>query len=212
MKPCTHAEHQHVLAGQLEDAEPLHADWMTAWHTFGGLPELFDAGLAMRHPLQRVRAALAPWALFVSEHAGTWLLAGNFCVAGSSTLVPAWLLHAVHILPERFPCHAAVHVLFCEHGAAGHSAVLELKATRACTVCLRGLRAGLPAEAGADGEHVPAGGGDRQRELPGGRARAAGHAGGARGGALRLRIAGGCGHRCARPCRRSLVRRIKSTG
>ncbi|KAK9826109.1 hypothetical protein WJX81_004279 [Elliptochloris bilobata] len=42
-----------ALAGQLEDAEPLHSNWMAAWRAFGGLPELFDGGLAMRHPLQR---------------------------------------------------------------------------------------------------------------------------------------------------------------
>ena len=85
--PAPLLKHQRVLAGQLEDAEPLHADWMAAWRTFGGLPELFDAGLAMRHPLQR---ALAPCPLFVSEHAGTCVACRHtLCGGVLSTVRPA---------------------------------------------------------------------------------------------------------------------------
>jgi hypothetical protein len=42
-------------AGQTEDAALLHGNWTAAWKTFGWLPELFDAGVTQRHPLQRVR-------------------------------------------------------------------------------------------------------------------------------------------------------------
>lgn len=79
-RPAPLQKHQHVLAGQLGDAEPLHADWMAAWHTFGGLPELFDAGLAMRHPLQRVRHRRHAHCFCPSMQA-RGLLAGALCVA-----------------------------------------------------------------------------------------------------------------------------------
>ena len=119
------SRHQRVPAGQLEDAEPLHADWMAAWHTFGGLPELFDAGLAMRHPLQRVRlhcyasgsaaarvhmACLQAYALqreLGLEHSGA---TGDSC----ATCAPGG---------ERAARPAAVRRLWCECGAAVGSTV-----------------------------------------------------------------------------------------
>ncbi|CAL8470523.1 g10065 [Coccomyxa elongata] len=42
-----------ALIGQLDDAALLHGNWTAAWKAFGWLPELFDAGLTQRHPLQR---------------------------------------------------------------------------------------------------------------------------------------------------------------
>ena len=91
--PAPLMKHQRVLAGQLKDAEPLHADWMAAWHTFGGLPELFDAGLAMRHPLQRA----CP--LFVSEHAGTcFACRRTLCTrVEHSSANSRLLLHVMHV-------------------------------------------------------------------------------------------------------------------
>lgn len=43
-----------LQAGQTEDAAALHGNWTAAWSAFGWLPELFDASVTQRHPLQTV--------------------------------------------------------------------------------------------------------------------------------------------------------------
>ncbi len=54
-----------VMAGQLDDAALLHGNWTAAWKAFGWLPELFDAGLTQRHPLQRVRHCMLHFSNFM---------------------------------------------------------------------------------------------------------------------------------------------------
>eukprot|EP00951_Prasinocladus_malaysianus_P005245 scaffold37258_cov47-Prasinocladus_malaysianus.AAC.2 len=41
------------MIGQVADAERLHANLTAAWHRFGWLPELFDLGIANRHPMEK---------------------------------------------------------------------------------------------------------------------------------------------------------------
>ncbi|KAL4439416.1 hypothetical protein ABPG77_008745 [Micractinium sp. CCAP 211/92] len=41
-----------ALAGQVEEGAALHANWTSAWHRFGWLPEMFDVSLENRHPTE----------------------------------------------------------------------------------------------------------------------------------------------------------------
>ena len=50
-------------AGQTEDAAALHGNWTAAWSAFGWLPELFDASVTQRHPLQTVSPRSWYWDL-----------------------------------------------------------------------------------------------------------------------------------------------------
>lgn len=58
-------------AGQTEDASALHGNWTAAWDAFGWLPELFDAGVTQRHPLQRVTLVPLSSCLSVTPAYGT---------------------------------------------------------------------------------------------------------------------------------------------
>lgn len=45
-----------ISVGQTESADRQLRSWMEAWNTFGWLPELFDVGVSVRHPMEKVLA------------------------------------------------------------------------------------------------------------------------------------------------------------
>jgi hypothetical protein len=140
-----------MCAGDTRFAGVQHGSWMRAWRQFGWLPELFDIAVSTRHPLEKVRIRFCRLCA----------LAGNQHIAVCSSAALACSLSWMQT------AHGTQHL--CTRTPQPDNARLLVGRCDGYYWC-----AGLPAAAGAGGEHLPAARRHGGRCLPGGGPRAAG--------------------------------------